>query len=94
MTDRSHKEDDIHLLVRVVSACTLGLWAFSEGLLIGVFCFPDPWPETHNAASGTLRLAALALSGQRNPPATGHICLNQVWLCPYRSRTIWSVFRA
>jgi hypothetical protein len=25
--------------VRVVSACTLGLWAFAAGLLIGVFLF-------------------------------------------------------
>jgi hypothetical protein len=42
MTDRSHENppDDVHILVRVVSACTLGLWAFAGGLLIGVFLFP------------------------------------------------------
>jgi hypothetical protein len=38
MTDRSH-EIDLRNLVRVVSACTLGLWAFAAGLLIGVFLF-------------------------------------------------------
>jgi hypothetical protein len=42
MTDRSHEnlQDDVHILARVVSACTLGLWAFAGGLLIGVFLFP------------------------------------------------------
>jgi hypothetical protein len=43
MTDRSHElpqdQDDLRTLVRVVSACTLGLWAFAAGLLIGVFLF-------------------------------------------------------
>jgi hypothetical protein len=41
MTDRSHEtpQDDLRGLVRVVSACTLGLWAFAAGLLIGVFLF-------------------------------------------------------
>jgi hypothetical protein len=41
MTDRSHEipQDDLRILVRVVSACTLGLWAFAAGLLIGVFLF-------------------------------------------------------
>jgi hypothetical protein len=41
MTDRSHEipQDDLRNLVRVVSACTLGLWAFAAGLLIGVFLF-------------------------------------------------------
>jgi hypothetical protein len=41
MTDRSHEipQDDFRILVRVVSACTLGLWAFAAGLLIGVFLF-------------------------------------------------------
>jgi hypothetical protein len=41
MTDRSDQipQDDLHVLVRVVSACTLGLWAFAAGLLIGVFLF-------------------------------------------------------
>ena len=40
MTDRSHEiQQDLRNLVRVVSACTLGLWAFAAGLLIGVFLF-------------------------------------------------------
>ena len=40
MTDRSHEiPQDLRILVRVVSACTLGLWAFAAGLLIGVFLF-------------------------------------------------------
>jgi hypothetical protein len=41
MTHRSHEilQDDLRNLVRVVSACTLGLWAFAAGLLIGVFLF-------------------------------------------------------
>jgi hypothetical protein len=42
MTDRSHElpqDQDLRNLVRVVSACTLGLWAFAAGLLIGVFLF-------------------------------------------------------
>ena len=43
MTDRSHEipqgEGDLRNLARVVSACTLGLWAFAIGLLIGVFLF-------------------------------------------------------
>jgi hypothetical protein len=42
MTDRSLDipyDDDLRNLVRVVSACTLGLWAFAAGLLIGVFLF-------------------------------------------------------
>jgi hypothetical protein len=41
MTDRSDEiqQDDIRDLVRVISACTLGLWAFAVGLLIGVFLF-------------------------------------------------------
>jgi hypothetical protein len=41
MTDRSHEipQDDLIILVRIVSACTLGLWAFAAGLLIGVFLF-------------------------------------------------------
>jgi len=33
------QDDDLRNLVRVVSACTLGLWAFAAGLLIGVFVF-------------------------------------------------------
>ena len=42
MTDRSHEfpqDDDFRNLVRVVSACTLGLWSFAVGLLIGTFLF-------------------------------------------------------
>ena len=40
MTDRSHETpQDLRNLVRVVSACTLGLWAIAAGLLIGVFLF-------------------------------------------------------
>jgi hypothetical protein len=42
MTDRSHEipqDDDMRDLVRVVSACTLGLWSFAVGLLIGTFLF-------------------------------------------------------
>jgi hypothetical protein len=41
MTDRSREmiPQDLRILVRVVSACTLGLWAFAGGLLIGVFLF-------------------------------------------------------
>ena len=41
MTDGSDEisQDDLRNLVRIVSACTLGLWAFAAGLLIGVFLF-------------------------------------------------------
>jgi hypothetical protein len=40
MMDLSHEiPQDFRILVRVVSACTLGLWAFAAGLLIGVFLF-------------------------------------------------------
>ena len=42
MTDQSYEipqDADLRNLARVVSACTLGLWAFSAGLLIGVFLF-------------------------------------------------------
>jgi hypothetical protein len=40
MADRSQEvPQDLRNLVRVVSACTLGLWAFAVGLLIGVFLF-------------------------------------------------------
>jgi hypothetical protein len=39
-TDRSHDDPpDFRILLRIVSACTLGLWAFAGGLLIGVFLF-------------------------------------------------------
>jgi hypothetical protein len=42
MTDRTQeipRDNDLRNLVRLVSACTLGLWAFAAGLLIGVFLF-------------------------------------------------------
>jgi hypothetical protein len=42
MTDRSHEtlsDADFRNLARLVSACTLGLWAFAVGLLIGTFLF-------------------------------------------------------
>ena len=41
MTHRSHEipQDDLRNLVRLVSACTIGLWAFAAGLLIGTFLF-------------------------------------------------------
>jgi hypothetical protein len=41
MTDRTHEitNDELRKIARVVSVCTLGLWAFAAGLLIGVFVF-------------------------------------------------------
>jgi hypothetical protein len=40
MTDRTDEiPRDLVILARIVSACTLGLWAFAAGLLIGVFLF-------------------------------------------------------
>jgi len=51
MTDRSYEipqDADFRSLVRVVSACTLGLWAFAVGLLIGVFLFS--WSEVDLAS--------------------------------------------
>ena len=42
MTDRSYEipqDADLRNLARLVSACTLGLWAFAAGLLIGTFLF-------------------------------------------------------
>jgi hypothetical protein len=42
MTDRLQEtlsDGDLRNLVRVISACTLGLWAFAAGLLIGTFLF-------------------------------------------------------
>ena len=38
-SDEVPQDDDIRDLVRVVSACTLGLWSFAVGLLIGTFLF-------------------------------------------------------
>jgi hypothetical protein len=32
-------DEDLRNLVRIVSACTLGLWSFAAGLLIGTFLF-------------------------------------------------------
>ena len=42
MTDQSREispEADLRNLARVISVCTLGLWAFAAGLLIGTFLF-------------------------------------------------------
>jgi hypothetical protein len=41
MTDQSYQIEDADLrnLGRFVSACTLGLWGFAVGLLIGTFLF-------------------------------------------------------
>jgi len=42
MTDQSRKfpqDADLRNLARIISACTLGLWAFAMGLLIGIFLF-------------------------------------------------------
>jgi hypothetical protein len=46
MTDRSQKTSpetlqdvDLRNLLRVISACTLGLWSFAAGLLIGTYLF-------------------------------------------------------
>lgn len=42
MTDRLHEnlsDADLRDLGRVISACTLGIWAFAVGLLIGTFLF-------------------------------------------------------
>ena len=37
--DKTDQEYEVQVrnLMRVVSACTLGLWSFSAGLLIGTF---------------------------------------------------------
>jgi len=42
MTHRLHEslsDEDFRNLARLISACTLGLWAFAAGLLIGTFLF-------------------------------------------------------
>jgi hypothetical protein len=42
MTHRLHEslsDKDFRNLARLISACTLGLWAFAAGLLIGTFLF-------------------------------------------------------
>jgi hypothetical protein len=36
-TTEADYEQQLRTLTRVVSACTLGLWSFSAGLLIGTF---------------------------------------------------------
>jgi hypothetical protein len=36
MTEQEY-EERLRTLVRIVSACTLGLWSFAAGLLIGAF---------------------------------------------------------
>jgi len=36
---RELSDADFRNLARLVSACTLGLWAFAAGLLIGTFLF-------------------------------------------------------
>jgi hypothetical protein len=36
ITDEEH-EARLRTLARIVSACTLGLWSFAAGLLIGTF---------------------------------------------------------
>ncbi len=43
MTAQSHKtaeqeyEEQLRMLIRIISVSTLGLWSFAAGLLIGVF---------------------------------------------------------
>jgi hypothetical protein len=41
MTERLQDQQDMDLrnLLRLISACTLGLWAFAAGILIGTFLF-------------------------------------------------------
>jgi hypothetical protein len=39
MIYQSPLDSDLRNLVRIISACTLGLWAFAAGLLIGTFLF-------------------------------------------------------
>jgi hypothetical protein len=42
MTNQLHEtlsDEDFRNLARLISACTLGLWAFAAGLLIGTFLF-------------------------------------------------------
>jgi hypothetical protein len=41
MTERSQdvQDADLRNLLRLISACTLGLWAFAAGILIGTFLF-------------------------------------------------------
>ena len=41
MTERLQDVQDAELrnMLRLISACTLGLWAFAAGILIGTFLF-------------------------------------------------------
>ena len=41
MTERLQdiQDADLRILLRMISACTLGLWAFAAGILIGTFLF-------------------------------------------------------
>jgi hypothetical protein len=41
LTERSQdiQDADLRNLLRLISACTLGLWAFAAGILIGTFLF-------------------------------------------------------
>jgi hypothetical protein len=46
MTQRLHdvrdpdlQDADLRNLLRLISACTLGLWAFAAGILIGTYLF-------------------------------------------------------
>jgi hypothetical protein len=41
MTERLQdvQDADLRNLLRLISACTLGLWAFAAGILIGTFLF-------------------------------------------------------
>ena len=41
MTERQQdvQDADLRNLLRLISACTLGLWAFAAGILIGTFLF-------------------------------------------------------
>jgi hypothetical protein len=41
MTERLQdiQDADLRNLLRMISACTLGLWAFAAGILIGTFLF-------------------------------------------------------
>jgi hypothetical protein len=41
MTERLQDQQDADLrnLLRLISACTLGLWAFAAGILIGTYLF-------------------------------------------------------
>jgi hypothetical protein len=41
MTERLQdiQDADLRNMLRMISACTLGLWAFAAGILIGTFLF-------------------------------------------------------